>query len=148
MAKCDTYTCDASTLICKANPETINSAGIACEAKLHSYLLDSCELKSQAGVISSEHIHKDDGDHLDDWGRYSDVSDSCALKTSKVSNLIVVGKTLPVAAGHGMQIFVKTLTGKTITLDVSKLHTIATVKAMIQDKENIPTGVVVDNASA
>lgn len=37
-----------------------------------------------------------------------------------------------------MQIFVKTLTGKTITLDVDHTDTIATVKNKIFDKEGIP----------
>ena len=37
-----------------------------------------------------------------------------------------------------MQIFVRTLTGKTMTLDVSSSDTVEAVKSAIQDREGIP----------
>lgn len=37
-----------------------------------------------------------------------------------------------------MQIFVKTLTGKTITLEVDSSDSIASVKQKIQEKEGVP----------
>ena len=50
-------------------------------------------------------------------------------------------KMAAVSAAHPhMQIFVKTLTGKTVPLDVCRQHTPVQLKLMIQDMEGIPPG--------
>ena len=58
------------------------------------------------------------------------------LRAQRVGN--GVQQTSDVPTRRGMQIFVRTLLGKVITLDVNTSDTIGMVKHQILDKEGIP----------
>eukprot|EP00566_Odontella_aurita_P008731 CAMPEP_0113538408 /NCGR_PEP_ID=MMETSP0015_2-20120614/7347_1 /TAXON_ID=2838 /ORGANISM="Odontella" /LENGTH=815 /DNA_ID=CAMNT_0000437975 /DNA_START=102 /DNA_END=2549 /DNA_ORIENTATION=+ /assembly_acc=CAM_ASM_000160 len=67
------------------------------------------------------------------------VANDLSILTPSSATTAVVQQVAPQRNGRGdFQIFVKTLTGKTITLDVEASDTCEKIKRMIQDKEGIP----------
>ena len=119
----------------KFGPEHLVSSFAKWDVDVHSFQTERDAAANNSVSVSSAIVadNKETTDNLS-WM----VEDATRLCDRPATKHILCVSFTPIGRETGMQIFIKTMTGKTITLDVNSSSKIESVKDDIQRNEGIP----------